>query len=162
MSLLAVAPIVPVVGVLVTAAVVGVYGYFSGWWNSRNDYREDEADNGDRGEPPGPGPSPLITGYVCSRSGKSADADRYHSPEPVIEDLRMLGFDLDNMPYNIESAKSRAEIMRAQRRFRELELAGMAGAPNSFIDGIMGGCTLLALADAMEMHGAGTWSEEEE
>ncbi len=151
MFLLAIHPVIPIVVVGgVVAGSVALYGMLAGWWN---------------GDPePAPEPAPLddddvadgaeVTGYICDRTGQTSDASRYDSPEPVIEDFRALGFDVTD---DLKSSKSKKEIKRAQRMFRDLELPGMTGASDKYIDAIVGGCTLLSLAAAMAMLDAGTW-----
>ena len=156
--LLAIHPVIPIAIIVVAGAGgVGLYGLLSGWWNGDKDQPgptpdptpdDAEDDDGD-----GNGAAP-VTGYICDRTGMASDAARYDSPEPVIADFRMLGFDVTD---NLKSSKSKSEIKRAQRMFRELELPGMKGASDKYIDAIVGGCTLISLAAAMEMHGAGTW-----
>lgn len=74
-------------------------------------------------------------------------------PTRVANALQTLGYSLSV----VTNAKGRAAVRAFQSRARTLGLDGMKGAPDSWIDGDVGACTLRALSHAMRLFDAGAW-----
>lgn len=94
----------------------------------------------------------------CPRNGASYNAALWPSPASVIAELRQLAFG-QQIPASssITSSAWRAEIKRFQAIARSLNLSGLVNAPESYIDGIVGACSLLALTEARAARLRGAW-----
>ena len=145
-------PAIPIVIVAsAVAATVGVVGYLRGWWNGDqpSPLPDDDKDVTDVDPQPTPGDSAL-----CKRTGMHYDVARYSTPAKVAADMTVLGFPVTA---KLTGGANRTIIKKAQRRFRELKLAGMDGAGDEWIDGKMGACTLLSVGAGMTLHSQGLW-----
>ncbi len=78
----------------------------------------------------------------------------HEGPDDVVDSMRSLGYTLTK----VESARGIEDIKAFQRKARLLNLRGMKGKSDAWIDGDMGACTLIALEDALEMKRKGTWT----
>jgi hypothetical protein len=91
---------------------------------------------------------------VCQLTGKAYNAAVWHSPAVVYDELHALGF----AGAKGTSAQRKQAVKNFQAVARSLGLGGMGGAPPSFIDGIIGACTLLALDEARFRRQTGSWN----
>lgn len=117
------------------------------------DSSEGDSSDGDGGGGGGTPPQ----GSVCPRTGTEYDAALFPDPRSVQQELKLLGFATALGWTNIQGADWRKEVMRFQAIARSMALPGMSTAPPSAVDGIVGACTLIALADAHKRRLAGVW-----
>ena len=144
-------PVIPIVIISAAAATVGVVGYLRGWFGGEKPTPIPDDDKDVTDVDPQPTPSDSAR---CERTGSYYDVARYSSPAKVAADMTVLGFPVTN---KLTTSSDRQLIKKAQRRFRELKLAGMDGAGDEWIDGKMGACTLLSVGAGMTLHSQGQW-----
>lgn len=162
MMLLALSPLLVIVPVSIGAAITGVILYARRQMeDAQRDAASEDAAN-DSGidveekkstDTDGAGGSEVSDSYKCKRTGQVADVARWSSPAPVIAALEKLGYKLNSLT----SKAGREEVMKFQTKAIAIGLMGLSGADSKWVDGVMGGCTLVALSAAMNMYEAGNW-----
>lgn len=132
-------------GGVATAAMLGF-----GWWAFADDKEEDAPLPG-----PGPKPRPGPPGdpRYCDLDGQLYDSQLFPDPATVVETLAELGYPISS----VTSPAGKLQVQAFQSRARQLDLRGYANAPESYIDAIVGACTLRSLEHALELDNAGEW-----
>lgn len=92
---------------------------------------------------------------LCSLTGEPYNAARWTTPDAVFAEMKQLGFATgpgatDKMRVD--------EVKRFQAIARSIGLGGYASAPASYVDGVIGACTLVALEEARARRLQGTWN----
>ena len=109
-------------------------------------------------EPPLPTKIPIndliSAGAKCQLDGEPYNALDWPSPSAVAFALTLLGFPVSS---TLQTPGDSDSIRDFQIQARLLFLQGMQAAPDSFIDGVPGPCTLRALTAAARRFNAGTW-----
>ncbi len=115
--------------------------------------------DGDEAKPepePGPKPGPRPSdSSLCDLDGRPYDVDTFDSPAAVVNALQGLGYNITS----VTTPGGRLQVQAFQVRARELGLRGYQGAPQSYIDSIVGACTLRSVAHAQELEAEGNWPE---
>lgn len=96
----------------------------------------------------------FVAGSICQVDAERYNKAQWPDPATVASALTILGYPVTP---TIANAGDADQIMLFQLRARDLSLEGMQAAPNSFIDGVVGPCTLRALTEAAMIHNAGGW-----
>ncbi len=112
---------------------------------------------GEPSEPSEPTPAaidPDALAKMCDLDGLQYDSKMFPDPQSVITELRALGYQASGF---ITGGPWKQQIKRFQRHARTLFLNGMGAAPDSYIDGVMGACTLRALKAARARRINGAW-----
>ena len=95
-----------------------------------------------------------LSGAKCQVDGEKYNVLQWPAPEVVAFAMRALGFGVTN---SLTSAADVAHIKTFQLKARQLNLDGMKNAPDDFIDGKFGVCTLRGLTQASILFNAGAW-----
>ena len=106
-------------------------------------------------QPPG---SYAPSATVCGLDGQPYNAALFMVPADVANAYQSLGYDVS--VNDLAKQRKRTTIKKFQRRARDLMLPGYAGAPNSWIDGLTGECTLRSLEAALDLLDRGAWSKK--
>ena len=106
-------------------------------------------------QPPG---SYAPSATVCGLDGQPYNAALFMVPADVANAYQSLGYDVS--VNDLAKQRKRTTIKKFQRRARDLMLPGYAGAPNSWIDGLTGECTLRSLEAALDLLDTGAWSKK--
>lgn len=131
------------IGGSVATAVLLAFGYYA------------FADDDDEDEPaPGPVPRPGDPRY-CDLDGQLYDAVAHPTPASVVDSLEALGYPLTS----VTSPEGRLIVQSFQVRARKMGLRGYAGAPEAYIDSIVGACTLRSVEHALQLQQAGMWPD---
>lgn len=85
--------------------------------------------------------------------GVPYNVNLHGEPADVVESMRSLGYTLTSLV----SARGITDVKALQTKGRLMNLRGMAGKSNAWIDGKMGACTLLTLEDALALNRDGQW-----
>lgn len=96
----------------------------------------------------------FVAGAICGVDGGSYNANQWPDPGTVAAALTILGYPVSS---TLQGSGDDSQVMLFQLRARELSLEGMQAAPDGFIDGVMGPCTLRALTEAAMISNAGAW-----
>jgi hypothetical protein len=96
----------------------------------------------------------FVAGSICQVDAERYNAAQWPDPATVAAALTILGYPVSN---TLTGDTNASQIMMFQLRARDLSLEGMQAAPDSFIDGVVGPCTLRALTEAAMIHNAGGW-----
>jgi hypothetical protein len=107
-----------------------------------------------------PDVDPAFVASIKRCAGVAYNAALWPDPVSVILELRRLGLGkiVPESNLDIQSAAWVQELKRFQSTARSMGLTGYANKPASYVDGICGACTLLALTDARARRKAGTWT----
>jgi hypothetical protein len=107
-----------------------------------------------------PDVDPAFVASIKRCAGVAYNAALWPDPVSVIMELRRLGLGkaVPESNVDIQSWEWVQELKRFQTTARSMGLTGYANKPASYIDGICGACTLLALTDARARRKAGTWT----
>lgn len=107
-----------------------------------------------------PDVDPAFVASIKRCSGVAYNAALWPDPVSVIMELRRLGLGkaVPESNLDIQSWEWVQELKRFQGTARSMGLTGYLNKPASYVDGICGACTLLALTDARARRKAGTWT----
>jgi hypothetical protein len=96
----------------------------------------------------------FVAGSICQVDAERYNKAQWPDPATVAGALTVLGYPVTPALTNQGDAD---QVMMFQLRARDLALEGMQAAPDSFIDGKVGPCTLRALTEAAMISNAGGW-----
>lgn len=96
----------------------------------------------------------FVEGAKCQVDQQRYNAMQWPTPQSVGFAFRALGYPVTD---TLAGAINIGKIKDFQRRARQLFLEGMQNAPDSFIDGVVGPCTLRALTEAAIRFNNGQW-----
>lgn len=92
---------------------------------------------------------------TCDLDGMPYNAAKFTDPATVAAYLRQLGY--IGVTDSLTGAANREKIKAFQHQARLVNLTGYMNAPESYIDGIVGECTLRAIDAALDRQEAGNW-----